>query len=223
VTSVLEWKNVHIFAENTPIISGFSLSAEKNDKVMLYGPSGAGKTSILRSVLGFIPISSGEIFYKGEHLTKRKFWDIRSTIAYIPQDPDIGEGPVIKLIESVFSYKANSCHPSSEDINALFTLFALPLSFRDKDFERLSGGEKQRVGIIIALLLKRKIFFLDEITSSLDADLKKVVVRYFTGLAESTQIIVSHDPEWKQYNAVRTIDIEKYTAGTNTMKETTDT
>jgi putative ABC transport system ATP-binding protein len=219
VTQVFEWRNITISAENTAIISGFSLRIEAGEKVVLFGPSGTGKTSILRSALGFMPVTEGGLYFHGEEISKKLVWGMRRKIAYIPQNPDIGEGPVQKLIDSVFELKANERKPGKDEIEELFTTFELPGALLEKDFELLSGGEKQRVGIVIAILLKRDIFFLDEITASLDDAMKEKVIRYFINRPDDTaQVIVSHDGGWKKQGGVRTVDISPYSVADRAEK-----
>lgn len=66
----------------------------------------------------------------------------------------------------------------------------------DKNFQELSGGEKQRIGILITFLLNRDIYLLDEITSALDVNLKKKVADYFLAREDWTILEISHDREW---------------------------
>lgn len=76
----------------------------------------------------------------------------------------------------------------------------------EKDFENLSGGEKQRIGILIALLLEREIFLLDEATSALDAGLKKKVGELFLKHSQWTLFVISHYREWER-NGVEIVTI----------------
>jgi putative ABC transport system ATP-binding protein len=76
----------------------------------------------------------------------------------------------------------------------------------EKNFETLSGGEKQRIGILIALMLGRDIFLLDEATSALDSGLKKKVVDNFLKNEDWTVFIISHDKEWER-NGVELVEI----------------
>ena len=68
----------------------------------------------------------------------------------------------------------------------------------DKNFQELSGGEKQRIGILTSLLLNRDIYLLDEVTSALDMKLKKKVADYFLAQEDWTLLIISHDQEWER-------------------------
>lgn len=86
--------------------------------------------------------------------------------------------------------------------------FFLHESVYEQELNSLSGGEVQRIAIIAALLLDRNTYLLDEITSSLDADLKKVVADHFMNLKDKTILFISHDEVWRQYNNT-SIDLEK--------------
>ena len=81
----------------------------------------------------------------------------------------------------------------------------LPASVLDDEYEKLSGGEKQRIAILIALLLKRNIFLLDEVTSFLDAELKKKIITFFTQNREWTVLAISHDPDWLDADNIKVI------------------
>jgi len=91
--------------------------------------------------------------------------EVRRQLAYVPQNPDIGEGKVRGLIESVFDHKANrELSLDQGELGELLEQFSLEQDILEKNHQDLSGGEKQRVAIIIAVLLRRCIFLLDEFT-----------------------------------------------------------
>ena len=77
-----------------------------------------------------------------------------------------------------------------------------------KDPSELSGGEKQRLAIIVSILLERKVFLLDEVTSSLDKHLKKKVINYFIEQDDWTIVAISHDPGWLDNPRVSIFDLE---------------
>jgi len=77
-----------------------------------------------------------------------------------------------------------------------------------KDTSELSGGEKQRLAIIVSILLERKVFLLDEVTSSLDKQLKKKVINYFIERDDWTIVAISHDPGWLDNPRVRVFDLD---------------
>jgi putative ABC transport system ATP-binding protein len=179
------------------ILSGFSLRLQQGRKKTLVGPSGSGKSTILRCVLGFIQPAEGEVFIEGQTLTPQSAWSLRTRMAYVPQEPDLGSGTVREILERPFSFRTNQhlrCHPDA--IAALFERLLLPPHLLDKPVSFLSGGEKQRIALISALLLKRPILLLDEASSALDKAAKQAVLELLAADAQLSILSVSHDDEW---------------------------
>jgi len=194
------------------IFSDLDLSVDRGEKVVIKGRSGIGKTTVFRLILGFTVPSSGNIYFEGKPVDAKLFWDIRKRAAHISQDSDIGEGPVLALFDEVFSYNANREKFSHDELNALLSEFSLEKNILNKKFENLSGGEKQRIAIIISLMTKKDVFLLDEITSDLDTALKEKVVDFFLSHPEWTVLAISHDPEWER-KGVRVVDFAEIVSG----------
>jgi len=192
---MIDFNKVNLKYKNKTILKEFSLKIEKGDKILLYGKSGIGKSTILRLLLSFISPDSGNIIYKGKPLTPEIAWQARKEIAYVSQDTDLGEGTVQEIIDEIRSFKTNK---NLSDPIQLLKEFSLDRNILKKNITELSGGERQRIAIIIALLLKRDIFLLDELTSSLDSALKKKVIEKFFGRNDATVIAISDDPGWKE-------------------------
>ncbi len=175
------------------ILNDCSLEIEGGQCVVMTGPSGAGKSTLLRCVLGFDWGDSGRIHIEGDELTARNIWSLRRKIAYVTQEPDLGTGTVGEVIEKPFSYRAN--HDLRERIalrKEMFAKLSLSEGLACKDVSTLSGGEKQRIAIVKAMLLDREILLLDEITSALDVDSRHAVVDMLSA-SNATMLIVSHD------------------------------
>ena len=85
--------------------------------------------------------------------------------------------------------------------------FQLDPAILRKDFSSLSGGEKQRVMLIAGLLMNRNVFLLDEITASLDVELRKQVVDLFASRGDWTVLAVSHDAVWNTRPEYKTIPV----------------
>ncbi|TGC10620.1 ABC transporter ATP-binding protein [Methanolobus halotolerans] len=199
------------------IFSDLHISVDRGEKVLIRGRSGIGKTTVFRLILGFTRPSSGGIYFEGRRADPDLFWEVRKRTAHISQDSDIGEGPVMALFGEVFSYSANRGKFSRDDLGALLLGFSLQEDVLTKKFENLSGGEKQRIAIIISLMTKKDIFLLDEITSDLDAALKEKVVDFFLARPEWTVLVISHDPEWER-EGVRIIDFAEVVSKTKVGK-----
>ena len=171
---MIRFENVHIQFKDTALLQNLTFTIAHGGKVLFYGKSGIGKTTIFRLMLGFEQAQKGTIYFNDHPLDAKTVWDIRHKTAYVSQDPDIGSGRVRIMLDRILSFRAN--HPVVLDkdiLPELMDFLRLPASVLDDEYEKLSGGEKQRIAILIALLLKRSIFMLDEVTSSLDAELKK--------------------------------------------------
>jgi len=193
------------------VLSNFSFEVAKGDKINIAGRSGIGKTTLFRLLLGFDNLDKGFIYFEGKSLTDEKVWEVRRKVAYVSQDLNIGRGLVRSLFTETQHYKANLLHMDSSDKEILQQLayFDLPESILNKNIEELSGGEKQRIAIVNALLLKRSIFFLDEVTSALDATLKIKVLDYFLGNDEFTVLYISHDTYLPENTSLRTLKLDE--------------
>jgi putative ABC transport system ATP-binding protein len=190
---MLEWKEITLSYGNRKVLNKFSLTVNEGDKVILYGKSGGGKSTVLKLALGFTTPDKGAVYFGGKLIDEKTVWQARKKIAYVSQDTDIGEGKVSELITEVSSFKAVQKIP---DVHPFLRQFSLTSDFLEKDIGELSGGEKQRLAIVISLMLGRKIFFLDEITSALDKRLKARIARYFMENSCFTVVAISHDESW---------------------------
>jgi putative ABC transport system ATP-binding protein len=155
-------------------------------------------------ILGYVYPESGSILFAGKTMDKHLVWDLRKSVAYVGQNTDIGEGQVLKQIKRYFEFKTNR-NLALDNLKIIMNKFLLPEEILNKNIEELSGGERQRMAIIIALLLNRKTFLLDEITSSLDAELKTIIANYFLDNPEWTVITISHDAVWHEHPNVKLI------------------
>lgn len=204
---LIEFKNIHLAFDGKRVIQNLSLKINKGDKVVISGKSGSGKSSLLSLVLGFTRPDRGEVLFDGVPVDEKTVWSVRKKIAYIDQDVSLGAGIVQGLLDFLSGLKANA--HSVLKVNELMEFFHLDIDLLQKNVKELSGGERQRMAIVTAILLNRDVFFLDEVTSSLDKHLKKKVADYFLGREDSTCIIVSHDPVWLDNSVVRVFDFEE--------------
>ncbi|HMB14940.1 MAG TPA: ATP-binding cassette domain-containing protein [Pelovirga sp.] len=176
------------------LFSELSLTFDRGDKALLTAPSGYGKSTLLRSLLGFVPATAGSITIFGRKLTPQSAWQLRCRMAYVDQEPDLGEGTVEAALRRPFGYKNNQhLHLDPDQIAALMEQLHLPDSLLNKPTSSLSGGERQRVAVISALLLERDILLLDEPTSALDQDNGSAIAKLLKGKTETTVVAISHD------------------------------
>jgi ABC-type multidrug transport system ATPase subunit len=189
-------QNLALRFEGRSILEDFSAAIPSGGRITLTGPSGSGKSSILRCIMGFAQPAGGKILVEGERLTGESVWHLRRKLAYVAQEPVLNTGSLREEFQRPFQYAANHGKEGHlEKLPQLLKRFLLPQTLLDQDVRKLSGGEKQRAAIISALMLDRNIFLLDEPASALDARSRDAVLSFFAEQNDLTVLAVSHAPQ----------------------------
>lgn len=175
------------------ITNNLSFKVNKGEKIALKGLSGQGKSTILNIILGFENKDSGSIFFENKELNPENIQSIRKNIAWLPQSLNI-DTTVEELINNIKEYKSNQLE--FDKMDEMLTFFNLDKEILKQSFQRLSGGEKQRIGIIISLLLNRKLIILDEPVSAMDANIKAKTIDFLFNNSDLTILSTSHDEDW---------------------------
>lgn len=189
----IEINDLTIRLDEKTVLDHLSLRIDVGERVIFTGPSGCGKTTLFRAILGFIEPVTGSIFINGTRLTSESVWTLRAQLGYVAQEPDLGTGNVREVLERPLRYRANGeLRQNLVKVPDLFDQFALPRELLDKEVTSLSGGEKQRLALIGAILLNRKIYLLDEATSALDQANREIVLKYFREHENLTVLSITH-------------------------------
>ena len=193
----LKFQNISVRFDDKIIIENINFELVSNQKAVLIGSSGSGKSSLLNILLGFVKPITGNVFVDNIKLEKSSKSDLRKNFAWVPQELNFTNTNVKDFIILPFGFNQNkSIKPSDEQINELLETFLLDSNLLSKSLNELSGGEKQRMTLISALLLKRPILIVDELTSALDSNSKKAVMDFVFNLKDTTILSASHDEEW---------------------------
>jgi putative ABC transport system ATP-binding protein len=204
--NIIEYRDLSIIHSHQKVLENFNLIIKEGEKVLIRGKSGTGKSTLFLCLLGLMRPSKGDVYFKDLPVNGNSVSVVRTKIAYVPQDVDVGRDSVNEFFDTIFSYNAVGFTLDFEKIQRLLEWFELDDSILKKEFKSLSGGEKQRIVLILSLLLERNVFLLDEPTSSLDSSLKSKVVDYFVNDPSLTVIVISHDPQWER-EGLRVVDI----------------
>lgn len=178
------------------VLDGFSIEIAAGRKILMTGASGCGKSTLLKCFLGLAVPMSGSVSVCGQPLTPATVWSLRTRIAYVAQEPDLGCGTVRQAVERPFHYRANAHLVNSPDkLVELMEMFGLGRDLLNKNVSKLSGGEKQRMALIVAMMLDRPILLLDEPTSALDVRSRDILSRHLLSRANLTALVVTHDTD----------------------------
>jgi len=199
--SIIEFKNVSKYYNDTPVIQNFSMKIDAGERVVVLGPSGCGKTTVLRLLAGFTSPDSGEIIINNQIVATE------GKIIKEPEERNIGMvfqdlalWPHLSVKGNLeFGLKAKRVQKIKREkyIPEMLKLMQMEKSIHAKPAE-LSGGQQQRVALARALILHPEILIMDEPLSSLDQDLnvqlRKEILKLHTKIGFAL-LYVTHDRE----------------------------
>ncbi len=144
------------------IINNVSLKVPDEQIIALIGHNGAGKSTILKSIIGIIPIWSGEIIFNGELLKSSANENVKRGICMIPQGSDVFDDLTVFENLEIASFILNNKETIRERFNEVFYQFPVLKENRKKPAGKLSGGEQQMLALGMALMQRPKLLLLDE-------------------------------------------------------------
>ncbi|MFF3561426.1 ABC transporter ATP-binding protein [Streptomyces sp. NPDC002574] len=180
-----------------PLFEGLDLSVPGGEKIGLVGRSGGGKSTMTRLLLRMKDIDSGRILVGGQDISGLRQADLRSLIAYVPQDPAMFHRTLRDNIAFARPEATEAeIRRAAEAAHVTEFADALPEGFDTMVGERgikLSGGQRQRVALARAILRDAPILLLDEATSALDSESEVLVQEALWRLMEGrTALVVAH-------------------------------
>jgi ABC-type multidrug transport system ATPase subunit len=197
--TILQIENLSIKRADRRLFDDFSLCMPEGSRFLLDAPSGTGKTTLLRSVLGLESVDRGRITVAGCPMDRRHIKTIRRTTAYISQGVELPMEKVGDLFETVLSFEGNRhIRYNRRDLPHRLEEWKLPRNAVDAPFTDLSGGERQRVGLALLELLDRPLWILDEPTAALDTETARLAVNRILGDPRRSVLVASHDPAWRE-------------------------
>lgn len=197
---MLELRNISKKFGDKQILKDFNLIVPEKQVLAIVGPSGGGKTTLLRMLAGLETIDSGQVIYNGETLDVTEL-EKRNLLGFVFQDFQLF--PHLSVLENLTLSPIHTMNISKEEAEekAQALLARLGLSEHAKAYPySLSGGQKQRVALARAMMINPEIIGYDEPTSSLDPALRLEVEKLILQNREMgmTQIVVTHDLQFAE-------------------------
>ena len=175
--------------EGRTLFDGLDFALEAGQLAVVRGPSGVGKSQLLRALAWLVPVTSGRVALDGRSPEE---WGVprwRAEVVYVPQAPAIFADTPAQHLEAIADLAVQRDRPADDPV-ALAAEWALPPDTWRREWSSLSGGERQRVALAVALSRRPSVLLLDEPTSALDPDARDAVEAALRG---RTAVWVTHD------------------------------
>ena len=195
----IEIKSLNAYYDKLHVLKDVEVRVEKGEIVSLIGPSGSGKSSLLKMLVGLLVPQSGEVKINNEIIDYNKKSDlriVREKIGIVFQQYNLFQNMDVLKNVCIAPTKIQKRDSKKVEEQAVELLEKVGLKDKLKSYpDELSGGQQQRVAIARALCLNPEILLLDEVTSALDPELVQEVLDSIRLLASDgmTMLIVSHE------------------------------
>ena len=186
---ILSVEDIHTYYGQSHILQGVTLSLKEGGIVAVLGRNGVGKTTLIRSLIGFNIPREGKIYFKGEEITQLEpFRRVEAGLALVPQGRRIFGSLTVE--ENLLSSAKMRKKKHIWDQNRVFTLFPQLKDRKKVRASHLSGGEQQMLAIGRALVSNPDLLLLDEPTEGLSPSVIRELIKILSQLAEEGQSLL---------------------------------
>ncbi|MCA1512694.1 amino acid ABC transporter ATP-binding protein [Bradyrhizobium sp. NBAIM01] len=194
----LDLRGIRVSYGSNEVLKGVNLSVRQGEVVVIIGPSGSGKSSLLRTVNMLQPVTGGEIVLEGEDLLsgKQDLNRVRQRVGMVFQHYNLF--PHLTVLKNLTLVPRRVLKEPTAESEARARELLAKVGLADKVGsypDQLSGGQQQRVAIARALMMRPHVMLFDEVTSALDPQLVREVLNVMKDLARSgmTMLVVTHE------------------------------
>ena len=191
----ISFQNVHVIHEEKIMPLRFNFEIEGGSRTSIIGEIGTGKTSILKILAG-LKKYSGDVYIDGQNIKNCTYESLMKYVMYIPQHPKL-------FNRTIYENLSYGTKLTKKQINNVIKKYKIEKFFEkfpegimanvDKEGNKLSGGQKQIMALIRAIIQRKKIILLDEPTSSLDTETKGIFISLIQQMKGKTILVVTHD------------------------------
>lgn len=207
---IIQCNKVGLAKKSQPILQNISFKVEQGELLGIAGPSGSGKSSLLRILNLLQSPTEGTVSYKNQDIRQYNPMKLRREIGYVLQKPYLFAGTVRDNLE--YSYFVWKQKPDDGEMNSYLTRVNLSPGVLAKHGGELSGGEQQRVAFVRSLLAKPEVLLLDEISAALDKQNTLVLeqlIQQEQAARNLTVLFISHNTDQLRRLARRMIYLEQ--------------
>jgi branched-chain amino acid transport system ATP-binding protein len=161
---MLSVTDLRVEIQGSSILNGLNLEVGDGEFVCLFGRNGAGKTTALRTIMGYRKASTGTVKFDDIHIMGLPVWKIaRLGIGFSPEESEVfGDLTVLENIELPVFIRPDTGRPAQERIQRAYDMFPKLVRYKGRGGNELSGGERKMVSVARALALDPKLLLLDE-------------------------------------------------------------
>ncbi|WP_046785685.1 urea ABC transporter ATP-binding subunit UrtE [Pseudomonas putida] len=184
---MLNVDNLHVAYGQSEVLHGLSFQAQKNQTVAILGRNGMGKTTLLKALIGILPMTMGRVAVAGNDVSAdESFQRVAKGMAYVPQGRLIF--PTLTVEENIQTGLENSKNRTiPQDI---YETFPVLWDMRRRKGGNLSGGQQQQLAIARALVTDPKVLLLDEPTEGIQPSIIKDIARTLNKIREARKLTI---------------------------------
>ncbi|MDU1572177.1 MAG: iron ABC transporter ATP-binding protein FetA [Pantoea sp.] len=194
VLPLLDVQNVAFSVGERQLLQPVSVQLHQGDALLLTGPSGSGKSTLLKILASLVTPTTGHIRFKNSDITTLSPESYRQQVSYCFQTPQLFGQTVYENLALPWQIRRQK--PQRDKMVAGLESVNLSADMLNKSVEQLSGGEKQRIGLLRNLQFMPEVLLLDEVTSALDEENRLAVLSLINRISAEEKVAVvriSHD------------------------------